>query len=97
MTKFDSSLSGTMQPDFGVGGPAGLKIVDGGAELSVEDSASSLVNVSGADPTLAQHFVTKTYGDSNYGGAGSIGLLLFTVDGGLIYDSSGDLLIKEVP
>jgi len=97
MTKFDSNLEGTMLTEFSVGGPDGIKIVDAGTVLSVEDSASSPVNVSGADPVLAQHFVTKTYGDTNYGGAGSIGLLLFNTDGGLIYDSSGDLLVKEVP
>ncbi len=86
-----------MLTEFSVGGPDGIKIVDAGTVLSVEDAAAALVNVRGADPILAQHFVTKTYGDTNYGGAGSIGLLLFKVDGGLIYDSSGDLLVKEVP
>ena len=66
MAKFDSSLKGIMQTEFSVGGPDGLKIVDGGTVLSVEDSASLPVNVSGADPVLSNHFVTKNYSDSTY-------------------------------
>lgn len=57
----------------------------------IDGSRDFTAPVGGVDPVNPEHLATKSYVESLSGG---LGFLIFTTDGGLIYDSNGDILLK---
>lgn len=69
-----SKLYGTVTSFFQLGGPGGPGLAnDGGSgNFGAYNSAqSTYINVRGADPVIANDFVTLEYGNANFGGGGS--------------------------
>lgn len=78
------NLSGTMKEDFevGKGGEYGMR----------RDTVSGQLKM--RDPEVGEHPLIDFL---NGGGSADFDLLLITTEGGLLYDNSGAILLKENP